>query len=126
MLPSEICPVLMCFPVFVPVCHVLSSRSPPPLEFLKEVMDQVMDAEMQRAGIAPGYDTPQPLDLPYSHVVHASEDKKGVESPHVHVIVLAMDRGRDRPFNVYPRDTQRTCEIVKRRSVCLICSEHPG
>jgi hypothetical protein len=60
-------------------------------------------------------------------VAHASEDEKGGESPyHVHMIVLAMDRGRGRPFNVYPRDTQRTCEIVQCLSVCLTCSEHPG
>ena len=61
----------------------------------------------------------QPLDLPYSYVIHASEDKKGVESPHAHVIVPAMDRDRERPFNVYPKDTQHTREVAQRETECI-------
>ena len=86
------------------------------LELMKEVVDRVMDAEMQRAGIVRGDGTRQPLDLPYSYVIHASEDKRGVESPHAHVIVPAMDRDRERPFNVYPKDTQLTREVAQRET----------
>ena len=49
-------------------------------------------------------------------MIHASEDKKGVESPHAHVIVPAMDRDRERPFNVYPSDTQHTREVAQRET----------
>ena len=81
---------------------------------MKELVDRVMDAEMQRAGIVRGDGTRQPLDLPYSYVIHASEDKRGIESPHAHVIVPAMDRDRERPFNVYPKDTQHTRQVAQR------------
>jgi hypothetical protein len=83
---------------------------------MKEVVDRVMDAEMQRAGTTRGDGSRQPVDLPYSDVIRASEDKKGVESPHAHVIVPAMDRDRKRPFNVYPKDTQRTREAAQRET----------
>ena len=86
------------------------------LDLMKEVVDRVMDAEMQRAGIVRGDGTRQPLDLPYSYVIHASEDKKGVESPHAHVIVPAMDRDREWPFNVYPKDTRHTREVAQRET----------
>ncbi|HNS51661.1 MAG TPA: hypothetical protein PKO09_10835 [Anaerolineae bacterium] len=86
------------------------------LDLMKELVDRVMDAEMQRAGIVRGDGTRQPLDLPYSYVIHAGEDKKGVESPHAHVIVPAMDRDRERPFNVYPRDTQHTRDVAQRET----------
>lgn len=86
------------------------------LDLMKELVDRVMDAEKQRAGIVRGDGTRQPLDLPYSYVIHASEDKKGVESPHAHVIVPAMDRDRERPFNVYPQDTQHTREVSQRET----------
>ncbi|MGQ9600235.1 MAG: hypothetical protein ACUVWZ_12560 [Anaerolineae bacterium] len=83
---------------------------------MKELVDRVMDAEMQRAGIVRGDGSRQPLDLPYSYVFHASEDKKGIESPHAHVIVPAMDRDRERPFNIYPRDTRLTREVAQREA----------
>jgi hypothetical protein len=83
------------------------------LDLMKEVVDRVMDAEMQRAGFIRRDGSRQPLDLPYSYVIHASEDKKGVESPHAHVIVPAMDRDRDRPINVYPKDAQHTREVAQ-------------
>jgi len=86
------------------------------LDLMKELVDRVMDAEMQRAGFMRSDGSRQPLDLPYSYVVHASEDKKGVESPHAHVIVPAMDRDRERPFNVYPKDTQQTREVAQRET----------
>jgi hypothetical protein len=49
-------------------------------------------------------------------VIHACEDKSGVESPHAHVIVPAMDRDREWPFNVYPKDRQHTREVAQRET----------
>jgi hypothetical protein len=95
------------------------------LDLMKELVDRVMDAEMQRAGIVRGAGTRQPLDLPYSYVIHASEDKKGVESPHAHVIVPAMDRDRERPFNVYSKDTQHTREVAQRETERIFGLERP-
>jgi len=93
------------------------------LDLVKKLVDRVMDSEMQRAGIVRGDGTRQPLDLPYSYVIHASEDKRGVESPHAHVIVPAMDRDRERPFNVYPQDTQLTREVAQRETERLFGPE---
>jgi hypothetical protein len=86
------------------------------LELMKELVDRVMDSEMQRAGIVRADANRQPLDLPYSYVIRASEDRRGIESPHAHVIVPAMDRDRERPSNVYPRDTQHTREVAQRET----------
>jgi hypothetical protein len=61
-------------------------------DLLEEVVHRVMDAEMERAGVQRPDGTKQPLDLPYSYVIHAPDDRNGVESPHAHVIVPAMDR----------------------------------
>lgn len=77
-------------------------------ELLEEVVHRVMDAEMERAGVPRPDGSKQPMDLPYSYVIHAPDDEQGLESPHAHVIVPAMDRDRERPFNVYPQDVQRT------------------
>jgi hypothetical protein len=40
-------------------------------ELLEEVVHRVMDAEMERAGVQRPDGTKQPLDLPYSYVIHA-------------------------------------------------------
>jgi len=58
----------------------------------------------------------QPLDLPYSYVVHAPDDAHGIESLHAHIITAAMDRNREQPFNVYPKDTQHTREVAERET----------
>jgi len=83
-------------------------------DLLEEVVHLVMDAEMERAGIRRPDGSSQPLDLPYSYVIHAPDDALGVESSHAHVIVPAMDRDRERPFNVYPKDVQHTREVAER------------
>jgi hypothetical protein len=49
-------------------------------ELLEEVVHRVMDAEMERAGVQRPDDTRQPLDLPYSYVIHAPDDSNGIES----------------------------------------------
>ena len=56
------------------------------------------------------------MDLPYSYVLHAPNDKNGVESLHAHVIVPAMDRDGERAFNVYPKDVQRTRQVAERET----------
>lgn len=86
------------------------------IDLLKEAVDRVMDAEMQRASIVRGDGTRQPLDLPYSYVMHASEDMRGIERPHTHVMVPVMDRDRERPFNVYPKDPQHTRGAAQRET----------
>jgi hypothetical protein len=74
-----------------------------------------MDAEMERRGIEwPG--GRQPMDLPYSYVLHAPDDKNGVESLHAHVITPAMDRDGERPFNVYPQDVQHTRQVAEQET----------
>ena len=88
-------------------------------EFLEEVVHRVMDAEMERAGILKPDDTTQPLDLPYSYVIHAHDDERGIESPHAHVITPAMDRNRERPFNVYPGDHLRTRQVAEEETETL-------
>jgi hypothetical protein len=82
---------------------------------MAELTENVMAGEMERAGVAwPG--GRQPLDLPYSYVIHAPPDAKGVESLHAHVITPAMDREREQAFNVYRRDTQHTREVAERET----------
>jgi hypothetical protein len=85
-------------------------------ELLEEVVHRVMDAEMERAGIQRPDGSTQPLDLPYSYVIHAPDDVNGTESSHAHVIVPAMDRDRERPFNVYPKDVQHTREVAQEET----------
>jgi hypothetical protein len=85
-------------------------------DFLEEVVHRVMDAEMERAGVQRPDGTKQPLDLPYSYVIHAPDDSNGVESPHAHVIVPAMDRDGERAFNVYRHDVQQTREVAERET----------
>jgi hypothetical protein len=84
-------------------------------ELMHELVQRVMAAEMDRRGI----DWPggrQPMDVPYSYVLHAPDDKNGVESLHAHVIVPAMDRDGERAFNVYPQDVQLTRQVVERET----------
>jgi hypothetical protein len=88
-------------------------------ELLEEVVHRVMDAEMERAGTPTGDDSTQPLDLPYSYVIHAHDDERGIESPHAHVITPAMDRNRERPFNVYPGDHLRTRQVAEEETEAL-------
>jgi hypothetical protein len=85
-------------------------------ELLEEVVHRVMDAEMERAGVQRPDGTKQPLDLPYSYVIHAPDDSNGIESPHAHVIVPAMDRDGERAFNVYRHDVQQTREVAERET----------
>ncbi|MBN1658276.1 MAG: hypothetical protein JXA93_07745 [Anaerolineae bacterium] len=82
-------------------------------ERMHELVERVMADEMARRGIEwPG--GRQAMDLPYSYVIHAPDDKNGVESLHAHVIVPAMDRDRLGPFNVYPKDVQQTRAVAER------------
>ncbi len=84
-------------------------------ERMHELVQRVMDAEMDRRGI----EWPrgrQPMDLPYSYVIHAPDDKNGVESLHAHVITPAMDRDGERPFNVYPQDVQFTRQVAEQET----------
>ncbi len=84
-------------------------------ELMHELVQQVMHAEMERRGIEwPG--GRQPMDLPYSYVIHAPDDKNGVESLHAHVITPAMDRDGERPFNIYPKDVQLTRQVAERET----------
>lgn len=84
-------------------------------ERMHELVQQVMDAEMERRGIEwPG--GRQPMDLPYSYVLHAPDNKNGVESLHAHVITPAMDRDGERPFNVYPQDVQHTRQVAEQET----------
>ena len=85
-------------------------------ELLEEVVHRVMDAEMERAGFQRPDGTKQPLDLPYSYVIHAPDDSNGIESPHAHVIVPAMDRDGERAFNVYRYDVQQTRAVAERET----------
>ncbi len=85
-------------------------------ELLEEVVHRVMDAEMERTGVQRLDGTKQPLDLPYSFVIHAPDDSHGVESPHAHVIVPAMDRDGERAFNVYRHDVQQTRAVAERET----------
>jgi hypothetical protein len=85
-------------------------------ELLEDVVHRVMDAEMERAGVQRPDGTKQPLDLPYSYVIHAPDDKNGIESPHAHVIVPAMDRDGERAFNVYRHDVHQTREVAERET----------
>lgn len=88
-------------------------------ELLEELVHRVMDAEMERAGLPQPDDTRQPLDLPYSYVIHAHDDDRGIESPHAHVITAAMDRDGERPFNVYPGDHLRTRQVAEEETEAL-------
>ena len=84
-------------------------------ELMAELVEDVMAGEMERRGVEwPG--GRQPLDLPYSYVIHAPQDANGVESLHAHVITPAMDREREQAFNVYRRDTQHTREVAERET----------
>jgi hypothetical protein len=84
-------------------------------ERMHELVQRVMDEEMKRRGIQwPG--GTQPMDLPYSYVLHAPDDKNGVESLHAHVITPAMDRDGERAFNVYPQDVQLTRQVAERET----------
>jgi hypothetical protein len=74
---------------------------------------------MERAGLPQPDDTRQPLDLPYSYVLHAHDDDRGIESPHAHVITAAMDRDGERPFNVYPGDHLRTRQVAEEETEAL-------
>ena len=88
-------------------------------ELLEEVVHRVMDAEMERAGVQRPDGTKQPLDLPCSYVIHAPDDSDGIESPHAHVIVPAMDGQSpdgERAFNVYRRDVQQTRAVAERET----------
>jgi hypothetical protein len=84
------------------------------------VVHRVMGEEMERAGVQWPNGTKQPLDLPYSYVIHAPDDSNGVESPHAHVIVPAMDRDGERAFNVYRHDVQQTREVAERETERLL------
>ncbi len=88
-------------------------------ELLEEIVQRVMDAEMERAGAAGPEGATQPLDLPYSYVIHAHDDEREIESPHAHVITPAMDRDRERPFNVYPGDHLRTRQVAEEETESL-------
>ncbi len=84
-------------------------------ERMHKLVQRVMDDEMKRRGIEwPG--GTQPMDLPYSYVLHAPDDKNGVESLHAHVITPAMDRDGERAFNVYPQDVQLTREVAEQET----------
>jgi hypothetical protein len=84
-------------------------------ELMADLVENVMAGEMERAGVEwPG--GRQPLDLPYSYVIHAPPDANGVESLHAHVITPAMDREREQAFNVYRKDTQHTREVAERET----------
>jgi len=84
-------------------------------ELMAELVEDVMAAEMERRGVEwPG--GTQPLDLPYSYVIHAPPDANGVESLHAHVITPAMDREREQAFNVYRKDTQHTRDVAERET----------
>ena len=88
-------------------------------EVLEELVHRVMDAEMERAGIYQPDGTIQPLDLPYSYVIHAHDDERGIESPHAHVITPARDRHGERPFNGYPGDHLRTRQVAEEETEAL-------
>ncbi|MGD9147807.1 MAG: hypothetical protein PVI80_19735 [Anaerolineae bacterium] len=95
--------------------HVDPDRWSDRRELMHELVERVMDAERERRGIQwPG--GTQPMDLPYSYVLHAPNDKNGVESLHAHVIVPAMDRDGERAFNVYPQDVQHTRQVAERET----------
>jgi hypothetical protein len=82
-------------------------------ELMAELVENVMAGEMERAGVEwPGGS--QPLDLPYSYVIHAPPDANGVESLHAHIITPAMDREREQAFNVYRKHTQHTRDVAER------------
>jgi len=89
-------------------------------ELLEEVVHRVMDAEMERAGMERPDGSRQPLDLPYSYVIHAPDDSNGIESPHAHVIVPAQDRDGERAFNVYRHDVQQTRAVAERETERLL------
>ena len=84
-------------------------------ELLEEKVHRIMDAAMERAGLERPDGRRQPLDLPYSYVIHAPDDSQGIESLHAHVITPAMNREREQAFNVYPKDTQHTREVPSER-----------
>lgn len=94
-------------------------------ELLAELVERVMDAEMERAGIA-WLQHIDPLDLPYSFVIHTHPDKDGLPSLHAHVIVPAMDRHRDRFFHVYPDDVAHTRAVAERETEQLFGLDRPG
>lgn len=84
-------------------------------ELMADLVENVMASEMERAGV----EWPsgrQPLDLPYSYVIHAPPDANGVESLHAHVITPAMDRDREQAFNVCRKDTQHTRGVAERET----------
>lgn len=95
--------------------HVDPERWADRRQLMHDLVEHVMDAEMERRGT----DWPggrQPMDLPYSYVIHAPDDKDGVESLHAHVITPATDREGERSFNVYPKDVQHTREVAERET----------
>lgn len=93
------------------------------MDLLAEIVDRVMDAERERAGMLRPDGSREPLDLAYSYVLHAPDDANGVESPHAHVIVPAMDRDRERPFNIYAKDVQHTRQVAERETERLFTLE---
>lgn len=88
-------------------------------DLLEELVHRVMDAEMVRAGLHHDEQRVHPLDLPYSYVIHAHDDDRGIESPHAHIITPAMDRHRERPFNVYPGDHLQTRQVAEDQTEAL-------
>jgi hypothetical protein len=87
-------------------------------ELLVVLVERIMDAEMERSGISwPGY--LQPMELPYSFVIHTHPDRDGVESPHAHIIVAASNWHGERPFTVYRSDVQRTRAVAEQELEAL-------
>jgi hypothetical protein len=85
-------------------------------ELMAELVDRVMDAEMQRAGVERPDGKRQPLDLPYAYVIHAPDDERGIESTHAHVVIPAMDREREHAFTVYPGDHDQTRQVAEQEA----------
>jgi len=94
-------------------------------DLLAELVERVMDAELERAGIAWLHHV-DPIDLPYSFVIHTHPAREGLESPHAHVIVPAMGWHRDRFFNVSPDDAARTRSVAERETEQLFRPHRPG
>ena len=72
-------------------------------DLLEELVHQVMDAEMERRGIAGPDGRRQPIEVAYSYVIHAHDDERGIESPHAHVITAASDFSHEQPFMIYQK-----------------------
>lgn len=85
-------------------------------DLMAELVDRVVDAEMERAGVKLPDGHRQPLDLPYAYVIHAPDDDRGVESTHAHVVLPGMDCEGEHPFNVYPGDQHQTRQVAEREA----------